>query len=276
MAAHFREPVRNYGVGGFSVYQAYRRMLLVEARDPVEYIILNIYDDDHFRNLESWRAIRWGAGNVGFTLPHVRVDVGQDKFEEVDNIIQQPEDVIKLGDREFVWEHFKDDMTLKLMLATKGKGTVSEKWIEPPETIFGLPLDKTKPGETTNRLRALHTEAALYASKRVVQLVEKFVEENNKKLMVILSFGRTNLRKCLNGEERFDRSFLAWIKGRGYHVADMLGEFITEFEQSKLPIEDFIHRYYIGHHTPAGNHFAAMAVKNAMIEWLDPKPLPYG
>ena len=166
-------------------------------------------------------------------------------------------------------------MTLKLMLATRGAGNVSEEWIEPPETIFGLPLDKTTPGETTDQLRALHTEAALYASKRVVQLVEKFAEENNKELMVILSFGRTNLRKCLNGEDRFDRSFLEWITGRGYHVADMLSEFTRDFEQSKLPIEDFINRYYIGHHTPAGNHFTAMAVKDAMIEWLHPKPLPY-
>jgi hypothetical protein len=30
LAAHIQEPVRNYGVGGHSVYQAYRRMLKVE------------------------------------------------------------------------------------------------------------------------------------------------------------------------------------------------------------------------------------------------------
>ena len=58
LAAHLQEPVRNFGVGGWSVYQAYLRMLKEEQRAPAEFIIFNIYDDDHFRNLDSWRNIR--------------------------------------------------------------------------------------------------------------------------------------------------------------------------------------------------------------------------
>ena len=42
LAAHIQEPVRNYGVGGYSVYQAYRRMLKVEKQTSGGYIILNI------------------------------------------------------------------------------------------------------------------------------------------------------------------------------------------------------------------------------------------
>ena len=103
LAAHFREPVRNYGIGGFSVYQAYRRMRVIEAVRPAEYILLNIYDDDHFRNLDAWRAIRWGRGSVGLTLPHVAVDVERDHFREVDNVIRRPEDIYKLCDAEFIW-----------------------------------------------------------------------------------------------------------------------------------------------------------------------------
>jgi hypothetical protein len=38
LAAHFQEPIRNYGVGGYSVFQAYRRMLLVEKQTPAKYI----------------------------------------------------------------------------------------------------------------------------------------------------------------------------------------------------------------------------------------------
>ena len=58
------------------------------------------------------------------------------------------------------------------------------------------------PGEAVRRVQALHTQAALYASKRVVMLVEQFAREHGKKLLVVLSFGRNNLRKRLNGEER--------------------------------------------------------------------------
>ena len=53
LAAHIREPVKNFGVGGYSVFQAFRRMARVELGGPevASLVILNIYDDDHFRNL---------------------------------------------------------------------------------------------------------------------------------------------------------------------------------------------------------------------------------
>ena len=280
LAAHIREPIRNYGVGGYSVYQAYRRMRRIESKSPAEYIILNIYDDDHFRNLEAWRAIRWGGGGtVGFTLPHVRVDVGRNEFREVENVCQKPEEVHRLCDRNFVWEKFIDDPTLAYVLSTQNpnREKIPEALLEPPETIFGLPVGRIAPDKAGERLAQLHTEAALYASQRTVELVERFVKEHGKKLLVILSFGRTNLRRVLGGEERFDRKFLDWIRPRGYPVVDMLEPFAREFSllQSKLPVEDFIRRYYIGHHTPAGNHFTAMEIKDVVVHWLNPKPSAY-
>jgi len=42
-----------------------------------------------------------------------------------------------------------------------------------------------------------------------------------------------------------------------------------------MPIEDFIGHYYIRHHTPPGNHFAAMALVDPMLRWLDPKPVTH-
>ncbi|MHC4529090.1 MAG: SGNH/GDSL hydrolase family protein, partial [Planctomycetota bacterium] len=54
LAAHLQEPVRNFGIGGWSVYQAYLRMKMEEKKTPAELIILNIYWDDHYRNLDSW------------------------------------------------------------------------------------------------------------------------------------------------------------------------------------------------------------------------------
>lgn len=32
---------------------------------------------------------------------------------------------------------------------------------------------------------------------------------------------------------------------------------------------------FIGHYNPAGNHFFAYAIKKTVVDWLDPKPLPY-
>ena len=44
LAAHLGEPVRNFGMGGFGVYQAYRRMLKEERSDHgAEYVMLYIW-----------------------------------------------------------------------------------------------------------------------------------------------------------------------------------------------------------------------------------------
>src|SRR6266571_1111041 len=43
LAAYLGEPIRNYGIGGYSVYLAYLRMKREEARNPARYIILNIF-----------------------------------------------------------------------------------------------------------------------------------------------------------------------------------------------------------------------------------------
>ena len=54
LAAHLGEPIRNYGVGGYGVYQACRRAQRVETTTAATtYVILNIWDDDHVRSLDA-------------------------------------------------------------------------------------------------------------------------------------------------------------------------------------------------------------------------------
>src|SRR5262245_29098692 len=69
LAAHFQEPIRNYGVGGYSVYQAYRRMLRVEKAGGARYIVFNVYGYDHYRNLSPWWPISGVRSPHDFTLP---------------------------------------------------------------------------------------------------------------------------------------------------------------------------------------------------------------
>ena len=62
--------MKNFGVGGYSVYQAFRRMERVESGpETASVIVLNIYDDDHFRNLDALRSIRSPGTGQPFTLP---------------------------------------------------------------------------------------------------------------------------------------------------------------------------------------------------------------
>jgi hypothetical protein len=55
LAGHLGEPIRNFGMGGYGVYQAYRRMIREEQTDHgAKYLIFYIWGDDHLRSL--WRC----------------------------------------------------------------------------------------------------------------------------------------------------------------------------------------------------------------------------
>ncbi|NNE77445.1 MAG: hypothetical protein HKN31_10280, partial [Pricia sp.] len=51
LAAHFGEPIQNFGMGGFGTYQAYRRLLRQEKTDKnSKYVILYMWGDDYVRS----------------------------------------------------------------------------------------------------------------------------------------------------------------------------------------------------------------------------------
>jgi len=277
LAAHIQEPVRNYGVGGYGVYQAYRRMLKIEKQISGGYIILNIWDDDHYRSLDAWRSIRFGYGSrCGFTLPHLRVDVAKASCKQMENISNTPERLYKLCDEDYLWQTFKDDPILQMVLAAREGGkNISEELINPVAVTFGIPDEKIAHTETAKKIKKIHTEAALFASQNIVTWAEKFADQNGKKLMIMLSFGSGNVARHLSGEPRFDQSFVDWLKGKSLPVIDMLDFFAADYKRYKVEVNEFLAPLYNGHHTPRGNFFTAWALKDRMVEWLDPKPLPY-
>jgi hypothetical protein len=282
LAAHFQEPIRNYGVGGYGVYQAYLRMLKVEKESPAEYIILNIYDDDHYRNLDSWRSIRWwytapGARwACGYTLPHLKVNVKENRCEQIDNLLKNPDDVYKLCDEQFVWETFKDDPVLRAVLALRAGEEACAKLLPQIAYSFGVPMESVKDCNTAvEKVRKIQTEASLFATKNIITWTEEFAQKNNKKLMLILSFSQGGAAAGIQGKPRFDQTFVDWLKNKSYPVIDMRDVFLADYKQYNLDVDSYLKRYYIGHQSPAGNFFAAWAIKDTLVNWLDPAPLPY-
>lgn len=277
LAAHIQEPVSNYGVGGYGVYQAYRRMLKIEKENPAKYIILNIWDDDHFRSLDAWRLIRFGrpGSRCGFTLPHLRVDVQKGICEEKENLIQKADDLYKLLDEEFVYETFKDDPILQMVLASQAGGKISKELLKPLAVSFGIPGEKTANTDAARQIKKIHTEAALFATKNIISWTEEFAKKNDKKLMIILSFSYGNVRANLQGKPRFDQDLVDWLKDKPYPVIDMRDAFREEYRNCNGDIDTFLKPYYNGHHSPRGNFFTAWAMKDKVVEWLDPTPLPY-
>ena len=43
----------------------------------------------------------------------------------------------------------------------------------------------------------------------------------------------------------------------------------------KISFQDYLKQFFVGHYNPRGNFFCAFATKNALVDLLDPKPMPY-
>jgi hypothetical protein len=152
---------------------------------------------------------------------------------------------------------------------------LAAKLVDPIGAAFGLTDRRTGDGDASARIRTLHTEAALFASQNVIDWAEQFTAKKGQKLMVVLSFGRQNVAADLEGLPRFDQSFLDWLKKKPFPVVDMRDAFRAEFKQMKIDVKSYLNRYYIGHHSSAGNFFTAQTLTEPMLQWLAPPPLPY-
>jgi hypothetical protein len=129
--------------------------------------------------------------------------------------------------------------------------------------------------EADAELHRLHTEAALLATRHVVELAEQFTQSSGKKLLLILSFSRRSVASALKGETPFDLSFLDWVNTRETPVIDLRESFLEDYANASASVEMYLDRYFIGHHTPAGNFFFSWAIKERICDWLNPKPIPY-
>lgn len=281
LAAHLQEPVRNFGVGGWSVHQAYLRMLKEERRAPAEFIIFNIYDDDHFRSLDSWRNIRVRKHErfIEPTLPHVAVNVKEARFEERPNVCPTPESVYNLCDLDWVTEQFKDDFALKIMLAHLNAKTRN------PELSYADTLKLATTHGIITRIDTaeglsqtadeLHRQSAYYASQRIVEKIEAFARAQNKKVLFVLSYPPKSVTRFVKEGVRADQPFIDFMKQRRFPVVDLIKEHMDDFALFKGDIKDYVARYWVGHYNPRGNFFCAHAMMRKLVEMLNPKPLPY-
>jgi hypothetical protein len=78
-----------------------------------------------------------------------------------------------------------------------------------------------------------------------------------------------------NGEARYDQEVLDFIEEHNFRFFDMNKVHLDDYKKFNLNMEEYMDRYFIGHYKPAGNHFFAYAIKDAIVDWLDPKPITY-
>lgn len=281
LAAHFQEPVRNFGIGGWSAYQAYLRMLKEEKRTPADTIIFNIYDDDHRRNLDSWRNIRVHK-HVRFIeppLPYVRVNVKEGTFEELPNPCPTPESLYDLCDLEKTYERFKDDFVLKIMLAHQHAKTSnpfsSYKEIMELASTHGIETSIETNQHLSQAANQLQSRSALFATQKIVEKVEAYAKANGKKVLYVLSFPATSIARRINEGKRWDQSFVDFLDKKNLPYVDLMEAHLKDYEKYRISVKDYLKQYFIGHYNPKGNLFCAFAIKDKLNQLLDPAPAPY-
>jgi len=287
LAAHLGEPIRNYGVGGYGTYQAYRRMLREEATPRgADYLILNIWDiDDYLRSVDSWFWLRiapWfrsHPGHLYMFLGHPRVyarlNMATGELVEKENLFRTPESLYQLCDPEYVYEHFRNDLVVKLLVAQEGGSDVAREELAGMARALSIKGDLSSPKATAATARAVHIEYALRAGLRVIEKAQDFARAQQKKLLILLSCGKGAVIRACEGRPRVDQSVVDFLKQKNFVFVDGLSKHLEDFKSFKVSPREYVKRYYIGHYNPRGNHFFGFAIKDAVVNWLEPKPVAY-
>ena len=50
---------------------------------------------------------------------------------------------------------------------------------------------------------------------------------------------------------------------------------LKDFEKYKINVKEYLAQYFVGHYNPRGNQFCAFALKDSLVELLEPKPVQY-
>ena len=297
LSAHLREPIRNFGIGGHGVYSAYRRARRVEATDTAaDYIILNIWDDDHVRNIDSARWPRtawdqrynpWAGGDAawpicGFPWAHLRYDLERGGFVELEGICKDEKELAGLADADHYYEVFKDDPIIHLFVLENGGEAPVEK-LEALAEAFGLKLDLRDPKKRPADARTLHRTYGMRSTRFMLDKMRAWIESEGKKLMVLLSYDTAAIVDMVERSERLDQEIVDYLEKNNVTYVDCLVKAAEDYKAYNLSLEDYLKRFYIpaagaavfGHYGPDGNHWFAYAVKSEIVNWLDPKPPAY-
>jgi hypothetical protein len=286
LAAHLCEPVRNFGVGGFGVHQAVTRLRRTEAGEAsAPFVVLNIYLDDHYRNLDAYRLLRLGrwwrdydrslSTSMFHANPweHLRIDPVTGALLVRPNVCPTPESLYDLCDTEFLLHSFGDDfVALKLIGDSSGHYEYLEQHRDLARRL-GVAFDpKGAPRETAH---ALWEAAAFETTRLILSDLSRELRSAGKELLVLLTYPADAVNDYLADGRRPDAPVLRALDGSALPYVDGLALHAADYADFKVPPAQYTARYYAGHYTPLGNAQYAFMIKDPLVRWLSPPPPAY-
>lgn len=287
LAVHFGEPIRNFGMGGYGTYQAYRRMIREEnSEHSADYIVLYLWGDDHLRSVMRCRHAviyrvwdhQQGRMFHNNFWANIELDIDTGEWVEQDNLLPTRKSLYKMCDPEFMVAALRNDLMVMMYAAVNKWAQLNEKELDKIDKLAGvLHVPPTERGAKTALLSSIDRIMTTYgyaASKHILQLAREFSEQNNKKLLIV-EFDPASTYSLLHDNGRHDLPLITFLEEENFQYFDMNLAHLRDFKTFTLTPDDYMARYCIGHYSPVGNHFFAFQLKNTLVEWLEPAPLPY-
>lgn len=286
LAAHLGEPVRNYGMGGYGVYQAYLRMVREEqTENSAEYVMLYIWGGDHYRSLMSCRYVSFYSNwnNQGGRRfhnnfwSHLEMNLETGQFMEKGNLLSTPESMYKMSDADFMYESTKDDLMLQMsiFLGKKIDGLDRRRLTKLAKILGHSSMDLGTEETLKQNITQLRDAYGFAATKYILKKSKQFADKNNKKLMIVLFDPYKVTKSLINDGTRYDQEIVDFLVDNKYYYFDMNVVHAEDYKSFNLSVNDYFKRYFIGHYKPAGNHFFAFSMKDKVVNWLNPKPITY-
>jgi hypothetical protein len=285
LAGHLGEPVRNFGMGGYGVYQTYRRMIREERSDHgAEYLIFYIWGDDHIRSLLRCRhAIIYKTwDHQGGKMFHnnfwsnVELDLATGQFVEKENLLPTREALYRMTEPEWMAKSLIDDLALQLFAFKLGYiRDLDRERISKLARHLAYPLDWSRKSTLVDQASGLLDKYSLNATQHILGKARDFAHQNKKKLLVVLFDPYRVLPEMRMNKRRYDQQIVDYLTREKFNFFGMNEVQLRDFKNYALPFDQYMKLYFIGHYNPRGNHFFAYSIKNKVVEWLDPKPITY-
>ncbi len=287
LAGHLGEPVQNFGMGGFGVYQAYRRLIRREKLDKdSKYVILYMWGDDYVRSVFRCRYATYykswddygGYMFHGNFWSNIEMDIITGKLVEMENRLSTKKDVYKMSDPEFMYENLRDDLMVQLYLLGSNmvNSDVDISGLKKLADILELPeVDYSDIEKMKSTATALKNKYSFEATKCILKKTKQFCEKKGKELMLVHFDPSGVLRSLVTGEARYDQEIMDYIRENEFRYFDMNEVHVEDYKAFNLSWDEYMKRYFIGHYKPAGNHFFAYSIKDKIVDWLNPKPITY-
>lgn len=291
LSAHLREPVGNYGVGGYGTYQAYRRLVREESgTHTAQVVVLGVTGGgmvrsvtrSHWVTMASLQRESMRAGLPifhGNPWPSLELDLDSGALVERENPLRTEASLRLLCDPDWMVEAFRDDHAARLLTFSMGLvADLDREVTDRLAEILGTHVDWY--GDLRAEAYRLLNRYGQQATVEVLDRASEFTASRGSRLLVILDHTAGSPDDPLSWRE--DEVVLRHLEVGGFSVIDMNEIHRREFGKTRLTWDEYLAQYfvpgnpdYVRHYNPRGNHFLAYSVKDGLLELLEQKPAPY-